>query len=184
MPRIGPSGLQGGRGRCQLEGLLRDGGAAIKNTPLHSKSLQGRKTKRMRSKTLTCQTPLFTCFSIAQNDVSSPRELQLMAVKVEKELGPVEILVNNASLMPMTSTPHLKSDEIDTILQLNLGSYIMVGNLSCTCCVSQTMFLLFLSQTTKEFLPKMITRKSGHLVAINALAGRFRPGLPGFFIWF
>lgn len=53
-----------------------------------------------------------------------------MAVKVEKELGPVEILVNNASLMPMTSTPHLKSDEIDTILQLNLGSYIMVGDLS------------------------------------------------------
>ncbi|TDG51321.1 hypothetical protein AWZ03_002116 [Drosophila navojoa] len=85
-----------------------------------------------------------------KNDVSSPRELQLMAVKVEKELGPVEILVNNASLMPMTSTPNLKSDEIDTILQLNLGSYIM---------------------TTKEFLPKMITRKSGHLVAINALAG-------------
>ncbi|KAH8416635.1 hypothetical protein KR222_000163 [Zaprionus bogoriensis] len=85
-----------------------------------------------------------------KNDVSSPRELQLMAVKVEKELGPVEILVNNASLMPMTSTPHLKSDEIDTILQLNLGSYIM---------------------TTKEFLPKMITRKSGHLVAVNALAG-------------
>ncbi|EDW16849.1 short-chain dehydrogenase/reductase family 16C member 6 [Drosophila mojavensis] len=85
-----------------------------------------------------------------KNDVSSPRELQLMAVKVEKELGPVEILVNNASLMPMTSTPNLKSDEIDTILQLNLGSYIM---------------------TTKEFLPKMITRKSGHLVAVNALAG-------------
>ncbi|XP_032579391.1 short-chain dehydrogenase/reductase family 16C member 6 isoform X2 [Drosophila sechellia] len=85
-----------------------------------------------------------------KNDVSSPRELQLMAAKVEKELGPVDILVNNASLMPMTSTPNLKSDEIDTILQLNLGSYIM---------------------TTKEFLPKMITRKSGHLVAVNALAG-------------
>ncbi|XP_023176851.2 short-chain dehydrogenase/reductase family 16C member 6 [Drosophila hydei] len=91
-----------------------------------------------------------------KNDVSSPRELQLMAVKVEKELGPVEILVNNASLMPMTSTPNLKSDEIDTILQLNLGSYIM---------------------TTKEFLPKMITRKSGHLVAVNALAGLI--SLPG-----
>lgn len=104
-----------------------------------------------------------------------------MAVKVEKELGPVEILVNNASLMPMTSTPHLKSDEIDTILQLNLGSYIMVGNLSCTCCVSQPMFLSFLSQTTKEFLPKMITRKSGHLVAINALAGGFSPGFPEIF---
>ncbi|XP_017131368.1 short-chain dehydrogenase/reductase family 16C member 6 isoform X1 [Drosophila elegans] len=85
-----------------------------------------------------------------KNDVSSPRELQLMAAKVEKELGPVDILVNNASLMPMTSTPTLKSDEIDTILQLNLGSYIM---------------------TTKEFLPKMITRKTGHLVAVNALAG-------------
>lgn len=28
-------------------------------------------------------------------------------------------------------------------------------------------------QTTKEFLPKMITRKSGHLVAVNALAGKF-----------
>lgn len=63
---------------------------------------------------------------IIQTDVSSPRELQLMAVKVEKELGPVEILVNNASLMPMTSTPHLTNDEIETILTVNLGSYIMV----------------------------------------------------------
>ncbi|KAH8341893.1 hypothetical protein KR059_003797 [Drosophila kikkawai] len=105
-----------------------------------------------------------------KNDVSSPRELQLMAAKVEKELGPVDILVNNASLMPMTSTPSLKSDEIDTILQLNLGSYIMVS--------IQTLFSIFFiyflyipCQTTKEFLPKMITRKSGHLVAVNALAG-------------
>ncbi|XP_030370907.1 short-chain dehydrogenase/reductase family 16C member 6 [Scaptodrosophila lebanonensis] len=91
-----------------------------------------------------------------KNDVSSPRELQLMAVKVEKDLGPVDILVNNASLMPMTSTPQLKSDEIETILQLNLGSYIM---------------------TTKEFLPKMITRKTGHILAVNALAGLV--SLPG-----
>ncbi|XP_034116458.1 short-chain dehydrogenase/reductase family 16C member 6 [Drosophila nasuta] len=101
--------------------------------------------------TVELLTKIPSCTAKAyKNDVSSPRELQLMAAKVEKELGPVEILVNNASLMPMTSTPHLKSDEIDTILQLNLGSYIM---------------------TTKEFLPKMITRKSGHLVAVNALAG-------------
>ena len=61
-----------------------------------------------------------------QTDVSSPRELQLMAVKIEKELGPVEILVNNASLMPMTSTPQLKNDEIEKIISVNLGSYIMV----------------------------------------------------------
>ncbi|EDV94693.1 epidermal retinol dehydrogenase 2 [Drosophila grimshawi] len=101
-------------------------------------------TVELLSKIPRCQAKAY------KNDVSSPRELQLMAVRVEKELGPVEILVNNASLMPMTSTPHLKNDEIDTILQLNLGSYIM---------------------TTKEFLPKMITRKSGHLVAVNALAG-------------
>ncbi|XP_067618725.1 uncharacterized oxidoreductase Lin0452 isoform X2 [Eurosta solidaginis] len=85
-----------------------------------------------------------------KTDVSSPRELQLMAVKVEKELGPVEILANNASLMPMTSTPHLTSDEIETILTVNLGSYIM---------------------TVKEFLPKMVARKSGHVVAVAALAG-------------
>ncbi|XP_004536643.1 estradiol 17-beta-dehydrogenase 11 [Ceratitis capitata] len=85
-----------------------------------------------------------------KTDVSSPRELQLMAVKVEKELGPVEILVNNASLMPMTSTPHLTNDEIETILTVNLGSYIM---------------------TVKEFLPKMVARKSGHVVAVAALAG-------------
>lgn len=107
-----------------------------------------------------------------------------MAVKVEKELGPVEILVNNASLMPMTSTPHLKSDEIDTILQLNLGSYIMVGNRWHLLCVLNNVSLSFhSSQTTKEFLPKMITRKSGHLVAINALAGGFCPGFLGDFLF-
>ncbi|XP_065372264.1 epidermal retinol dehydrogenase 2 [Calliphora vicina] len=85
-----------------------------------------------------------------KTDVSSPRELQLMAIKIEKELGPVEILVNNASLMPMTSTPQLKNDEIEKIITVNLGSYIM---------------------TTKEFLPKMVARKSGHVVAVAALSG-------------
>lgn len=85
-----------------------------------------------------------------KTDVSSPRELQLMAVKIEKELGPVDILINNASLMPMTSTPQLKNDEIERIISVNLGSYIM---------------------TTKEFLPKMIARKSGHVVAVAALSG-------------
>ncbi|GBP03749.1 hypothetical protein EVAR_72461_1 [Eumeta japonica] len=91
-----------------------------------------------------------------KTDVSSPRELQLMAVKIEKELGPVEILVNNASLMPMTSTPQLKNDEIEKIITVNLGSYIM---------------------TTKEFLPKMVARKSGHVVAVAALSGLV--ALPG-----
>lgn len=38
----------------------------------------------------------------------------------------MDILVNNASLMPMTSTPQLKSDEIEKIITVNLGSYIMV----------------------------------------------------------
>ncbi|XP_061394411.1 estradiol 17-beta-dehydrogenase 11 [Musca vetustissima] len=85
-----------------------------------------------------------------KTDVSSPRELQLMAVKIEKELGPVDILVNNASLMPMTSTPQLKSDEIEKIITVNLGSYIM---------------------TSKEFLPKMVQRQSGHVVAVAALSG-------------
>ncbi|XP_037819313.1 estradiol 17-beta-dehydrogenase 11 [Lucilia sericata] len=85
-----------------------------------------------------------------KTDVSSPRELQLMSLKIEKELGPVEILVNNASLMPMTSTPQLKDDEIEKIITVNLGSYIM---------------------TTKAFLPKMVARKSGHVVAVAALSG-------------
>ncbi|XP_073818322.1 estradiol 17-beta-dehydrogenase 11 [Musca autumnalis] len=91
-----------------------------------------------------------------KTDVSSPRELQLMAIKIEKELGPVDILVNNASLMPMTSTPQLKSDEIEKIITVNLGSYIM---------------------TTKEFLPKMVQRQSGHVVAVAALSGLV--ALPG-----
>jgi len=85
-----------------------------------------------------------------KTDVSSPREVQIMALKIEKELGPVEILVNNACLMPLTATPELKNDDIERIISVNLGSYIF---------------------TTKEFLPKMVVRKSGHVVAISALAG-------------
>lgn len=50
-----------------------------------------------------------------------------MASKIEKELGPVEILINNASMMPMTSTPQLKNEEIERIINVNLGSYIMVS---------------------------------------------------------
>ncbi|XP_055905971.1 epidermal retinol dehydrogenase 2 [Eupeodes corollae] len=91
-----------------------------------------------------------------RTDVSSYREIQVLAVKIEKDLGPVDILINNAALMSLNSTPNLKAEEIERIILVNLGSYIL---------------------TTKEFLPKMIARKSGHIVAVSSLAGLI--ALPG-----
>ena len=73
-----------------------------------------------------------------------------MAVKIEKELGPVEILINNASLMPMTSTPQLKNDEIEKIISVNLGSYIMVRDFF-TISIRRQCPYLYTSWHVKQF---------------------------------
>jgi all-trans-retinol dehydrogenase (NAD+) len=83
-------------------------------------------------------------------DVSNREEIYARAEQLTKEMGPVDILINNAGIVsgkPMLETP---DDLIEKTMQVNV---------------------LSLFWTAKAFLPAMIRRNSGHLATVSSAAG-------------
>ena len=68
-----------------------------------------------------------------------------------KKYGTVDILINNAGLMPLSFVKKLKVDEWDKMIDVNIK-----GVLYCTAAV----------------LPYMLEKQSGHIVNISSVAGR------------
>jgi all-trans-retinol dehydrogenase (NAD+) len=83
-------------------------------------------------------------------DVSDRESVYRQAEILDKEMGPPDILINNAGIVsgkPMLETP---DDLIEKTMRVNV---------------------LALFWTAKAFLPAMIRRGSGHLVTISSAAG-------------
>lgn len=70
--------------------------------------------------------------------------------KVEKDVGIVTILVNNAGIMPQHDLLKHTEKEIRMIFEINTLAH----------------FWMF-----EAFLPKMIERNQGHIVALSSMAG-------------
>ena len=70
---------------------------------------------------------------------------------VVAEWGSVDVLVNNAGLMPLSFVKKLKVDEWDRMIDVNIK-----GVMYCTAAV----------------LPHMAAKKSGHIVNVSSVAGR------------
>ena len=68
-----------------------------------------------------------------------------------KKWGGVDILINNAGLMPLSFVKNLKVDEWDQMIDVNIK-----GVLYCTAAV----------------IPYMYAKKSGHIINISSVAGR------------
>ncbi|MDR1181048.1 MAG: SDR family oxidoreductase [Bacteroidales bacterium] len=83
-------------------------------------------------------------------DVSSPEQVKIFADKVKKEIGQIDILINNAGIVRGKFFNEHNHDDI-----------------------TKTMFVNTLAPMyiTLEFLPEMIHRKSGHICNIASLAG-------------
>ena len=84
-------------------------------------------------------------------DVTQKSDCDSFVDAVIKKWGTVDILVNNAGLMPLSFIKKLKVDEWDRMIDVNIK-----GVLYCTASV----------------LPKMLEKKSGHIVNISSVAGR------------
>jgi all-trans-retinol dehydrogenase (NAD+) len=83
-------------------------------------------------------------------DVTQREDVYRQAERIFKELGPLDILINNAGIVsgkPMLETP---DEGIEKTLQVNT---------------------LALFWTAKAFLPPMIRRNAGHIVTISSAAG-------------
>jgi 3-oxoacyl-[acyl-carrier protein] reductase len=63
--------------------------------------------------------------TVVRADVSKSPEIRQMVATVEDELGPIDVLVNNAGIFPRASFLELDEDEWDAVLTTNLkGSFI------------------------------------------------------------
>jgi NAD(P)-dependent dehydrogenase (short-subunit alcohol dehydrogenase family) len=84
-------------------------------------------------------------------DVTSRPSFAAFLDSVESDLGPLDVLVNNAGIMPIT--PFLDETDDSAVRQLDIN-------------VHGTLFGM------KEALPRMLPRRSGHIVNLASVAGK------------
>ncbi|XP_052863043.1 uncharacterized oxidoreductase YoxD-like [Anopheles cruzii] len=88
-------------------------------------------------------------------DVSVHEAVRQLARDVQRDLGPVDILINNAGILPSS----FELDNLPAHIQRSVEVNILAG-----------------IWTTQEFLENMIRRRKGHIVAISSVAGYVAPG--------
>src|SRR5947209_12412829 len=84
-------------------------------------------------------------------DVTSPRERRQVIDTVERALGPIDVLVNNAGGDLQREFHNMTEDEVRGVLELNLTSAMIL---------------------TRLVLPGMLERGRGHVVNVSSMAGR------------
>jgi NADP-dependent 3-hydroxy acid dehydrogenase YdfG len=84
-------------------------------------------------------------------DVTSKLDCDSFVDAIAKKWGRVDILINNAGLMPLSYFKNCKVEEWEQMIDVNIK-----GVLYCTSAV----------------IPYMLDRKSGHIVNISSVAGR------------
>jgi NADP-dependent 3-hydroxy acid dehydrogenase YdfG len=84
-------------------------------------------------------------------DVVDSASVESGVAKLADAFGTIDILFNNAGLMPLSDIDALKTDEWHRMVDVNLKGVL---------------------NTTAAVLPHMIGRKSGHIVNTSSIAGR------------
>ena len=83
-------------------------------------------------------------------DLSEKDEIEETARKIKDDFDPIDILVNNAGVISGKMIVDLSYEEIRKTIDVNLMAVILM---------------------TKQFVPEMMERKSGHIVTISSGAG-------------
>lgn len=84
-------------------------------------------------------------------DVTSRPSFAAFLDSVERDLGPLDVMINNAGIMPIT--PFLEEADDSAVRQIDIN-------------VHGTIFGM------KEALPRMLRRRSGHVVNLASVAGK------------
>uniref|UniRef100_A0A450Y031 3-oxoacyl-[acyl-carrier-protein] reductase n=1 Tax=Candidatus Kentrum sp. LPFa TaxID=2126335 RepID=A0A450Y031_9GAMM len=90
-------------------------------------------------------------YYLVEGDVSDFDSCKEMAEKVEKDMGPVDILVNCAGITKDTTFKKMKEDQWKSVIDINLNSVFNV---------------------TKQFLDGMLERQHGRIICISSLNGQ------------
>ena len=88
---------------------------------------------------------------ICETDVTKKTDCDNLVKQALDKFGTVDVLINNAGLMPLSFVKSLKIDEWDRMVDVNIK-----GVLYCTAAV----------------VPTLIEKKSGHIINISSVAGR------------
>ncbi|KAL7013709.1 hypothetical protein ACKWTF_015540 [Chironomus riparius] len=130
-----------GIGRALAFRLAQEGcNIAIANRNLE----KGQKTAEEIRKKFNIKVQAFQC------DVSKREDVKRLKDEVKKSLGKVDLLINNAGIMPLDNSLLEGDDEYyQYVMDVNLTSWIW---------------------TTRAFLPEMIKQKRGHIVGVSSLS--------------
>jgi NADP-dependent 3-hydroxy acid dehydrogenase YdfG len=83
-------------------------------------------------------------------DVTSPVQMEVLAEAALKEYGRIDILINNAGIMPQSKLYKKRIDEWDKMIDVNIKG-VLYG--------------------IAAVLPYMREQKSGHIISLSSLAG-------------
>ncbi len=87
-------------------------------------------------------------------DLGNPHERHRVVETVRKELGPIDILINNAGVEFTSAYHDLTERQIGEVLAVNLEAPMLLSRL---------------------VLPEMLERRKGHIVNMSSLAGKSGP---------
>ena len=88
---------------------------------------------------------------VIEMDVVDPASVEAGVEKLVGAFGSIDIVVNNAGLMPLSDIDQLKTDEWHRMVDVNIKGLL---------------------NTTAAVLPQMIKQHSGHIFNMSSIAGR------------
>ena len=132
------TGSTRGLGREIGLGLARHGARWIVN---------GTSEERVREMVTTLQREGIHCAGYAF-DITQPESVRLSIARIEEEIGPIDVLVNNAGISRRALLVDISEEDWQAVIDLNLSSTWRVG---------------------REVARRMITRKRGKIINIASL---------------
>jgi acetoacetyl-CoA reductase len=136
------TGAMGGLGTAICQGLAKDGMKVVANC------LPGFPQK---DEWLAKQKELGFDFIAAEGDVSDYESSVAMVAKIEAEVGPIEVLVNNAGITRDKFFPKMDKGQWDAVIATNLDSLFNV---------------------THTVSPKMAERGWGRIINVSSVNGQ------------
>ena len=111
------TGAMGGLGTAICQSLAKDGFKVVANCLPNFEHKEG---------WLSAQRDLGFDFVAAEGDVSNYESCAVMVAKVEAELGPIDVLVNNAGITRDKFFPKMEKGQWDAVINTNLNSLFNV----------------------------------------------------------
>lgn len=84
-------------------------------------------------------------------DLTSEESIKQAIAKAQSDLGPIDLLLNNAGIIALDKIAHASTETWDDIMSTNVRGVFL---------------------TCREVLPQMMERKSGRIINVGSMAGR------------